>query len=153
MAQFLDSMHMMNQTTVKPWKTTPVPVHTVFLSINLLYKIHRLVYEKLFCYIMQIIFLHSAFALQNFPNKIVPWLYNVDAGILFTAVDGHSTVTDVCTLRPICWKNDQCILCGFKYSDRTSGKMWIPSKMLLFCGLKGMRVMWESLFEIHLFHV
>ena len=39
-------MNMMNQTTEKPWETTPVPVstlHIVMLSIlNLLYKIHRL---------------------------------------------------------------------------------------------------------------
>ena len=55
--------YMMNQTTVKPWKTTPVPVHTVILSIlNSLYKIHRLLYNKLFCYT------NSFFTMKLFPD-------------------------------------------------------------------------------------
>ena len=30
----LHYMHMMNQTTVKPWKTTPVPVHTAYCNFK-----------------------------------------------------------------------------------------------------------------------
>ena len=70
-------MHMMNQMTVKLWKTTPVPVHTVILCIlNLLYKIHRLLYKKWFCYANS--FFASHFCYAKVSNEIVPWMWFAD---------------------------------------------------------------------------
>ena len=65
-----DSKALKNNTCTLPVHT----LHTVILSIlNLLYKIHRLLYKKLFLYANSF-FLHRNFAMQYLSSKLESWM-------------------------------------------------------------------------------
>ena len=77
-------MHMMNQTTAKHWKTTPVPVHIAYCNFKhfkfAIQNSQIAIYKKLYCYAMQILFWLLSFAMQNFQTKSFP----VDTKIIYT---------------------------------------------------------------------
>ena len=63
----------MNQTTVKPWKTTPVPVHTAYCNFKYFkFAIQNSQIATKNDFAMQILFLHRTFAVHNFQMKSFP---------------------------------------------------------------------------------
>ena len=71
---------MMNQTTVKP-RITPVPVHTVILSITFAVQNSQIATQQIDS-TMQIHILHRSFAMQNFQTKSFPAL-NITIHMLY----------------------------------------------------------------------